>query len=189
MNGDGSDDLIVGAPYGDNGGIAADEAYVIYGSATIWLGGDITGTAVADRLTGTVVGERMFGLEGDDSLSGLQGDDEMRGGSGRDVLRGGGGQDVLRGGGGSDVLIGGLGQDTFIFFGPRHDRIADFEIGTDTLSISLGLTGGITDAATVVATFATLVGADVVLDFGGGRTIQLTGIGSTAGLAGDMLIF
>ena len=173
----------------DNGGIDADEAYVIYGSATIWLGGDITGTAVADRLTGTVVGERMFGLEGDDSLSGLQGDDEMRGGSGRDVLRGGGGQDVLRGGGGSDVLIGGLGQDTFIFFGPRHDRIADFEIGTDTLSISLGLTGGITDAATVVATFATLVGADVVLDFGGGRTIHLTGIGSTAGLAGDMLIF
>jgi Ca2+-binding RTX toxin-like protein len=35
INGDGFADLIVGAPYGDNGGNNAGEAYVIYGSATI----------------------------------------------------------------------------------------------------------------------------------------------------------
>ena len=34
VNNDGFDDLIVGAPYGDNGGDGAGEAYVIYGVAS-----------------------------------------------------------------------------------------------------------------------------------------------------------
>lgn len=33
MNGDGIDDLVVGAPYGDNGGSHAGEAYVIFGKS------------------------------------------------------------------------------------------------------------------------------------------------------------
>ena len=33
VNGDGFDDLIVGAPYGDDGGTDAGEAYVIFGAA------------------------------------------------------------------------------------------------------------------------------------------------------------
>ena len=33
VNGDGFDDVIVGAPYGDDGGSRAGEAYVIFGKA------------------------------------------------------------------------------------------------------------------------------------------------------------
>ena len=34
VNGDGFDDLIVGAPYGDDGGTDAGEAYVVFGKAS-----------------------------------------------------------------------------------------------------------------------------------------------------------
>lgn len=157
--------------------------------ATNGMGGDIIGTAEADSLEGTVLAERIFGREGDDLLSGLQGADELVGGAGSDTIQGGGGNDRLRGSSGADVLVGGSGEDSFIFAVARGDRVADFTLGTDTLSIGTGLTGGLTDAAAVVATFATVVGSDVVFDFGDGRTIRLTDLGSTAGLADDLLIF
>jgi hypothetical protein len=49
VNGDGIDDLIVGAPTGDNGGDNAGEAYVIYGIAGTSRGTvDLTGLAASD---------------------------------------------------------------------------------------------------------------------------------------------
>ncbi len=84
INGDGFDDLIVGAPANDNGGYDAGTAYVIYGSATI---GGITGTNIGETLTGT---------------------------AGNDIIIGLGGNDVLIGGGGSDALDGGTGNDIYV---------------------------------------------------------------------------
>ncbi len=106
VNSDGFADLIVGAFGGDNGGSNAGEAYVIYGSATIGLGGDITGNAGANTLTGTIMGERMFGRNGNDSLFG---------GKGNDALSGGRGNDALTGGLGRDKMSGNQGADTFLF--------------------------------------------------------------------------
>ncbi len=79
VNGDGFDDLILGAPHGDNGGTDAGEAYVVFGGA-FGLGSTPVTT------TGTTAAEMLIG------------------GLGNDILTGGGGADVLRGGAGDDVL-------------------------------------------------------------------------------------
>jgi hypothetical protein len=79
VNGDGFDDLMVGAPLGDDGGINAGEAYVVLGGA--FGRGDTPVTT-----TGTTAAEMLIG------------------GLGNDTLTGGGGADVLRGGAGDDVL-------------------------------------------------------------------------------------
>jgi len=99
INGDGYDDLIVGAPFGDDAASAAGEAYVIFGRPVGQLP-SATGTAGADMLIGT---------------------------PGADTLTGGGGADVLRGGVGDDILAvadtgfvsadGGSGSDTLRFDG------------------------------------------------------------------------
>ena len=52
VNGDGFDDLIVGAPNGDDGGTNAGEAYVVFGkSAQLAPFGDIDLTNLAPRPT------------------------------------------------------------------------------------------------------------------------------------------
>jgi len=48
VNGDGFDDLIVGAPMGDNGGMDAGEAYVLFGKATGFGQPDGSGRQVID---------------------------------------------------------------------------------------------------------------------------------------------
>ena len=104
VNGDGFDDVIVGAPTADPVTQNEGEAYVIFGGD--FSGGILfNGTAAADTSTGTTAAERMIGGLGADTLTG---------GGGADVLRGGGGDDVLNvndltflkvdGGGGTDTL-------------------------------------------------------------------------------------
>ena len=74
------------------------------------------------------------------------------------------GDDVLYGGAGRDLLVGGQGADIFVFEDISHsvynkttglnaqDRIADFEVGLDLISLQgLGFTGldadgGVTEA-------------------------------------------
>ena len=48
VNGDGFDDLIVGARFGDNGGIDAGEAYVVFGTAVRLRPADESGRRVID---------------------------------------------------------------------------------------------------------------------------------------------
>ena len=65
VNGDGLGDFIIGAPYGDNGGLAAGEAYVIFGKAGVF-GALIGGRQVADlTLMGPADG---FVIQGDVTL-------------------------------------------------------------------------------------------------------------------------
>ena len=51
VNGDGFDDLIVGAPYGDDGRVSAGEAYVVFGSNIGFGTTDGTGRQVLDLTT------------------------------------------------------------------------------------------------------------------------------------------
>lgn len=84
VNGDGYDDLIVGAPREDEGGADAGAAYVIYGrapSAPVHLIGDEND----NRLTGGGYGDILEGRAGDDILDGGTGDDDMRGEEGDDT--------------------------------------------------------------------------------------------------------
>jgi len=108
VDGDGFDDLIIGAPGADpNNQESAGESYVIFGR-------DFTNKV------------NRLGTPGDDLLIGTNGDDILIGGLGNDTLRGGRGSDVLYGGAGDDVLI----------FGPRNRRM-DGGSGTDTLAIGV----------------------------------------------------
>jgi Ca2+-binding RTX toxin-like protein len=105
MNGDGLDDLIVGAPGAGSGGVAAGAAYVIYGR--------LPDTAV--DLTGTAASQSLVGGDLDDALHGKQGDDALWGHDGSDTLKAGSGGDTITGGGGQDRMWGGSGGDTFVF--------------------------------------------------------------------------
>ena len=100
VNGDGFDDLIIGAPSGDDGGANAGDGYVLFGAAF--------GTSFAlVATTGTAAAEVLIGAAGDDTLTG------------------GGGADVFRGGAGDDRIVvsdatfrsidGGNGSDIFVF--------------------------------------------------------------------------
>jgi len=113
VDGDGYDDLLVGAS-GVNNGVGS--GYVIYGrdftGAVAWQGG-----TAADLLKGNASDESLIGGLGDDNLDGGAGHDVLRGGAGNDVLvwdsedrsvDGGGGTDTLRiARGGADLTEGG----------------------------------------------------------------------------------
>jgi len=61
----------------------------------------------------------------------------ITGGAANDTLIGGGGVDIFNGKAGSDVMTGGGGADVFRFenLGQGIDRITDFQIGVDHISL------------------------------------------------------
>ncbi|MEZ0468063.1 VCBS domain-containing protein, partial [Phaeobacter sp. SYSU ZJ3003] len=112
VNGDGFDDLIVGAPLDDLNGYNSGASFVVFG-------GDFTGAVTA------------IGTVGNDTLTGT---------TARDVLVGGTGNDTLDGAGGADVLYGGAGDDEIAIADLAFDRI-DGGNGTDRLTLTgTGLT-------------------------------------------------
>ena len=114
VNGDGFDDLLIGAKDVDSGGVGgAGESHVYFGRD---FSGVVThgGSDGPNTLTGTSAANVMIGGRGDDALSG-------RGGA--DVLRGGAGDDTLSV---SDLdfrkIVGGNGEDTL-----QIDHISAFD--------------------------------------------------------------
>lgn len=104
LNGDGFDDLAVGAPGNKNGVTDAGASYVIYGAKP----------AEAVSRTGTAIGNVIHGGNFNDTLSGHGGDDLLYGGAGNDVLAGDNGHDTLMGQGGDDLLRGGAAGDRLL---------------------------------------------------------------------------
>ena len=103
LNGDGLDDLLIGAP-----GVTAGTPPVHRSGAVYVVYSSLPTTAV--NRTGNDGPQTLVGGNLDDSLSGL---------GGADRLFGNGGNDRIAGGGGDDVINGGLGVDTAIFSGAR----------------------------------------------------------------------
>lgn len=126
VNGDGYDDLIVGARSADTGaGNGVGESYVVYGFDS----GAVThqGTSGGETIFGNGQ-DNVFVLgAGDDNFNTGGGDDSMRGGTGRDRGSMGGGNDRAFGGAGDDVINGSLGND-----------ILHGDGGTDRLTLGLG---------------------------------------------------
>lgn len=129
VNGDGLDDLLVGAP---GVGFLDGSAYIIFGQAP----------TAAVHLKGTSGAQSLVGGEQKDSLSGVGGDDQLWGHGGKDRLAGGAGGDTLAGGSGKDVLIGGKGDDVFAFkalsdsSAKASDTIKDLDAG-DRIDLSM----------------------------------------------------
>jgi Ca2+-binding RTX toxin-like protein len=136
INGDGFDDLIIGAPFGNGPAgnpIDTGDSYVLFGSATI---GDSINHVTHP------------GTAADDVLIGNSSPNDMVGGLGNDVLVGNGGADVMRGGAGNDTFVipstaflriaGGDGFDTLTFAGAINMADADFRQIDGIESIKLG---------------------------------------------------
>ena len=103
VNGDGYDDLIIGARYGDPNGGDSGETYVVYGGATgmeSLVPVTAQGTAAADNFTGNA---------GDDSLTAIATNDVVRGGAGDDTIQ----VTALD----FAAIDGGTGQDTLVLDG------------------------------------------------------------------------
>ena len=133
VNGDGIDDLIIGAPGADpNGNSNAGESYVIFG----FEASELLGSNSDNVLTGDIGNDTLSGLGGDDTLSGLLGRDDILGGAGDDLIDGGAGDDTLKGGQGADTILGGIGRD-LIRGGSGNDFLRG-NFADDTISGNLG---------------------------------------------------
>ncbi|MGL5064360.1 MAG: VWD domain-containing protein, partial [Microcoleus sp.] len=136
INGDGIDDLVVGAP----GTLFQDypgKSYAIFGSRGFGFDNPNNGLQGTDR------DDIINGTDGDDSISGIQGNDKIFGNSGQDLLSGNlnddyldgaKGQDNLIGGDGNDSLVGGLGNDAL-----QGDNDNDILTGVDINAINPGI--------------------------------------------------
>ena len=86
VNGDGFDDLLVGAPKADPNGKDSGSSYVVFGS-------------------------RDFGGGGGNVIAGTPGNDVLKGTSAADIFEAGDGNDLMVGRGGADVFKAGAGND------------------------------------------------------------------------------
>ena len=157
MDGGAGDDRI-------DGGIGADRLYGRDGADTL------AGGAADDQLRGGLGDDILSGNAGDDTLVGNAGHDTLSGGNGNDRLSGGTGRDLLKGGKGDDLLLGGKARDTFVFTSGR-DTIGDF--ANDRIQLEDSLWAGDLKKSQVVDTYASVVGDDLVFDFGAGNVLTL----------------
>ncbi|MCC0175422.1 FG-GAP repeat protein [Waterburya agarophytonicola K14] len=159
LNGDGIDDIIIGANGVDLNNDAQDAgaSYVVFGkldpnSITDPVpSGDrnLSGTGAGDRLEsgagnditrggkgndaidGDNGKDRLFGDDGADDLNGGKDDDFLQGGDSNDLVKGGKGDDIVYGDGGDDTLLGGSGADTL--YGDAGEDIIDGGTGRDRM--------------------------------------------------------
>lgn len=202
VTGDGNDRI--------NGNAGANFIYGMRGNDTIngGLGNDkLDGGADNDLLQGADGNDQLIGSFGHDqllagagndllvggvgldTLYGEDGNDQLIGVGGNDNLFGGAGADRLEGGAGRDVLNGGAGMDAFVFTDlSGSDFITDFADNVDTLVLDRGLWGGaMLSASAVISSFASFVAGNVVLNFGGGDALTITGLTAPAALLDDLI--
>ena len=147
-----------------------------------------------DGLFGGAGNDTLLGGEGNDRFFGEVGNDLLEGGIGSDTLNGNAGFDTLIGGEGDDLLLGRFNADLFVFEdGHGVDEIGDFAATNVFEKIDLSAITAITgladlDLASATTGAATQVGANVLIDTGGGNSIQLTGV-SLADLDASDFIF
>lgn len=173
MNGQKGNDLIISGGGDDrlNGGGGSDT--LLAGS------GD-------DFLKGGTRDDLVQGGAGADSLNGNRDNDLLEGGGGNDMLNGGGDNDTLDGGSGNDTLKGGEGADVFVF-ARGSDVIEDYKVGTDSIELAAALAG--TNAGTVINSLTSATSEGMMIDFGGGNTLEIYGDFTLAQLETDLSFF
>ncbi|ELS03057.1 putative calcium-binding protein,FG-GAP repeat protein [Xenococcus sp. PCC 7305] len=131
VNGDGIDDIIIGAGNAQlNGNYDVGASYVVFGVDNSQPN-KITGTPGNDVIDGTVNADQIHALAGDDNVRGLAGNDIINGDAGQDSLFGNNGNDVIDGGDGNDTVWGQADNDSVVG-GAGRDRVLGNN-GNDTL--------------------------------------------------------
>ena len=130
----------------------------------------LNGRGGSDDISGGNGADRILGKGGSDTLDGGRGADFIKGGGGRDALHGGGGRDELLGGGGNDRLIGGGKADLLTGGGGRDELTGGG--GADTFIFSS-------------ASHSRGNKVDVITDFRGNDTIDVSGIDAVQGRGGN----
>jgi Ca2+-binding RTX toxin-like protein len=133
VDGNGLNDVIVGAPQTDNNSRQDSGSAHI---ELVWLEGDcanprVSGTGGNDTLIGSDYGDDIRGGNGADLIKGKKGNDCLDGENGADEVEGGDGADTLEGQDGNDDLAGGDGNDTLK--GNSGDDTLEGDGGGDTL--------------------------------------------------------
>jgi Ca2+-binding RTX toxin-like protein len=159
---DGDDVLTGGASFDDiNGNVGNDT--VSTGSGDDYA----VGGKDNDSLFGDTGGDVVWGNLGNDTQDGGDGNDQVRGGQGDDTITGGAGNDYVSGDRGNDTIAGGTGAD--LFHGSQDagiDRVVDFNLAEgDRVMLDPGTTYTLRQ-----------VGADTVIDMGGGHQMILVGV-------------
>lgn len=115
--------------------ITAMVAQVIGGKIDLFVTGEGTGITRLQIDPGSLTPIQTGG--GEATLLGTTDADMIIGGDGAEILQGDAGDDILGDGAGSDTIFGGVGADLFVLAADgSHDRIADFQLGTDHIDIS-----------------------------------------------------
>ena len=159
---DGADVITGGSAFDDINGNMGDDT--LHGG-----GGDdwVVGGKDNDVQFGDAGNDVVWGNLGNDTLDGGDGADQVRGGQGADVINGGAGNDFVSGDRGDDTITGGSGAD--LFHGSQDagiDRVTDFNFAEgDKVMLDPGTTYTVSQ-----------VGADTVLDMGGGNQMILVGV-------------
>lgn len=128
VNGDGFDDILVGAPIGAPNGFASGETNLIFGT-NFTQSVTHLGTEGNDILLGTAMADAIVAGLGNDTLEGNGGMDSLRGGAGDDLLKI---SDVtfqfLDGGSGEDSLVLDTNNLNIDFSSIGNARLEDLEI-------------------------------------------------------------
>lgn len=201
LNGMEGNDTISGSLRADKiyGGAGTDVVQGGYGNDMLFGGnGRADSTDAADIIRGGNGNDTLFGNAGNDTIYGgnsvvdtIDGADDIYGGLGDDLIYGNAGNDRIAGGPGNDTLAGGLGDDAFLIGNANgHDLILGFEgagqTGGDTLHIYTKITGLSLNSTSDIIPFIRILGADSIIDLGGGNQVTLRGV---AGLnAGDFAL-
>jgi methionine-rich copper-binding protein CopC len=136
LNGDGFDDLIVGAYQADPHSVGNEgKTYVIFGGQQFMQTVDFIGTTGNDAQSGTSAGETFVA------------------GAGNDTLTGNGGADVMFGGAGNDVFVLNADNISKLASGVSSGQLAriDGGNGLDTLQVTGGASLDLTAIANVGA--------------------------------------
>lgn len=159
---EGNDRLYGAGAFDDiNGNIGNDTA--AGGDGDDW----VVGGKDNDVLTGDAGADIVYGNLGADTADGGVGNDIVRGGQDNDSISGGAGLDWMSGDKGADTVSGGAGADIFHTFQDAGiDRVLDFNRAEgDRVQL---------DPGTVYSVGQ--VGADTVIDMGGGNQMILVGV-------------
>ncbi|MBX9775397.1 MAG: M10 family metallopeptidase C-terminal domain-containing protein, partial [Xanthobacteraceae bacterium] len=177
--GDGTDRMDGGAGADVyDGGAGYDYARYMFASM-----GVTASLATSGSNTGDAAGDTYLAIEG---LVGSNFNDTLTGDGADNQLWGIDGNDTFDGGAGNDAIWGGAGDDTFVY-SSGADAIRDFVAGAGGVDeIDLRSVSGVYSLADVLAR-AVQVGANTVIDFGGGNTLTLDNINKNSLVSGDFL--